>query len=112
MGFGIMAYVYVPSEEHNIYPNLTVYDQLWDGTEPEGWKVGANPGYVFYDQNANDTELDPETMLERPVTYYYTVRYLNPRFNWANFALVAVPRDSVDENYIFGDTPGNDHEVM
>lgn len=106
-----MAYTYVPSEEHNIYPNLTVYDQLWDGVEHEGWKVEANPGYVFFDQNANNTETDPDTLEEIPVTYYYTVKYLNPRYNWANFALVAVPRDSVDENYIFSN-PGNNHEVM
>lgn len=105
-----MAYTHIPSTEHNIYPNLTVYDSFWDG-EPDGWKVEANEGYVFYDANANDTELDPETMIERPVTYYYTIRLYPQRFNWANFALVAVPRDSVDENYIFG-VGDNDHEVM
>lgn len=94
-------YTYVASEEHNIYPNLTVYDRLADGS-PAGWRVNANDGYVYYDANANDTELDPETMEEIPVTYYYTQRLLPRTYNWANFALVAVPRDSVDEKYFFG----------
>ena len=111
------------STEHNNYPNITVYDRFADG-EARGWRVQANDGYVFYDENANDTEImvdpntgmdviDPETGLpvEVPVTYYYTVRYLPRTYNWANFALVAVPRDSVDENYIFG-VGDNNHEVM
>lgn len=105
-----MAITYELSTEHNVYPNLTVYDRFMNGS-PLGWKVEANPGYVFYDQNANDVELD-ENGNEVPVTYYYTQKGLNPNYNWANFALVAVPRDSVDENYIFGTTPGNNHEVM
>ena len=104
------VYTFEISAEHNNYPNLTVYDRFRDGS-PLGWKVEANPGYVFYDTTENNTELD-ENGNEVPVTYYYTLMYISPYFNWANFSLVAVPRDSVDENYIFGDTPGNDHEVM
>lgn len=105
-----MAYTYTLSEEHNIYPNITVEDRSWDG-EPSGWRVTANEGYVFYDANANNTELDPDTMEERPVIYYYTLMLLTRYYNWANFALVAVPRSSVDENYIFG-IGDNNHEVM
>lgn len=105
-----MAFTYALSEEHNIYPNITVEDRFWDG-EPAGWRVTANEGYVFYDQNANDFELDPETNKEVPVTYYYVIRLFPSRYNWANFALVAVPRDSVDENYIFS-VGNNNHEVM
>ena len=97
------------STEHNIYPNITVYDRFADGVAA-GWEVRANEGYVFYDANANDTEIDPETMEEIPVTYYRTVKSLSRYYNWANFALVAVPRSSVDENYIFGSGGGgNDH---
>lgn len=98
------------SAEHNVYPNLTVCDRFADGVAA-GWRVTANEGYVFYDANANDVEQDPITMEEVPVTYYYTIKYLNRNYNWANFALVAVPRDSVDENYIFG-VGDDDHEVM
>ena len=97
-----MAYTYVPSTEHNIYPNMTVYDRFWNETEADGWRVNANEGYVFYDANANDTRIDPITGDEVPVIYYYTVRALSYRYNWANFALVAVPRDSVPADQIFG----------
>lgn len=104
------TYTFEVSTEHNIYPNITVYDRFRDGVL-NGWRVNANEGYVFYDENAEDTILDPETMEEVPITYYYTIRYLNPNYNWANFALVAVPRNSVPADQIFGG--GNDnHEVM
>ena len=105
-----MAVTFEISTEHNIYPNLTVYDRFSDGVSA-GWKVEANEGYVFYNANATDTEIDPETMEEIPVTYYYTIRLFPRNYNWANFALVAVPRDSVDENYIFGGGDNN-HEIM
>lgn len=105
------VYIYETDTEHNIYPNLTVEKCLRDG-EPNGWRVTANEGYVFYDANSNDVELDPDTMEEIPVTYYYTIKILNPRYNWANFALVAVPRSSVDENYIFGGGNAPETEIM
>ena len=104
------TYTYVESTEHNIYPNLTVYDRLRDGS-PAGWRVNANDGYVFYDENAEDVTIDPETMMEVPITYYYTTRLYPPTYNWANFALVAVPRDSVPPDQIFG-VGAPDHEVM
>lgn len=103
------VYTYVVSEEHNNYPNITVYDRLADGS-PAGWRVNANEGYVYYDTTRNDVELDPDTQEEIPVTYYYTVKLLPRTYNFANFPYVAVPRDSVDENYIFG--VGNNHETM
>ena len=93
------------STEHN-YPNITVYRQLKDGVL-YGWQVNANEGYVMYDPNANDTEFDPITMMPKPVTYYYTIKVLTLNFNFANFPWVAVPRDSVDENYIFGVADGS-----
>lgn len=102
---------YQISTEHNNYPNFTVYDCLVDGVI-NGWRIRANEGYVFYYANANDTEIDPETMEEIPVTYYYTQSDKPARYNWANFDLVAVPRDSVDENYIFGGGNEPEHEIM
>lgn len=104
-------FVYEIDTEHNIYPNLTVYKRHLEGVW-SGWSIFANDGYVFYDANANNVEIDPETDEERPVIYYYTQTHKSARYNWANFALVAVPRDSVDENYIFGGGDNNDHEVM
>ena len=102
-----MVITYQVSTEHNIYPNLTVYDRLVDGVA-NGWRVNANDGYVYYDENEHYTERD-ENGNEVPVTYYYTVKSLSRFYNWDNFALVAVPRDSVDENYIFGG--GSNHET-
>ena len=104
------TYTYEISVEHNIYPNLTVYDRFRDGLL-YGWRVNSNEGYVFYDENAEDMTIDPETMMEVPITYYYTVRYCPPTYNWANFALVAVPRDSVPADQIFG-VGEPEHEVM
>lgn len=99
------VYTYEIDTERNVYPNLTIEKILCDG-EFSAWNVTANEGYVFYDENANDEELryNEETGMEElvPVTYYYTRKILNPRYTWANFAIVAVPYGSVNENYIFG----------
>lgn len=92
------------------FPNITIYRLLEDG-ELCGWEARTNEGYVMYNPNANDVELDPDTMEEIPVTYYYTIKGFNPRYNFANFPWVAVPRDSVDENYIFG-LPEDEHEKI
>ena len=105
-----MAYTYRVSTEHNIYPNITVYDRFWDGEEADGWRVEANEGYVFYDPNANNTDIDQTTGEEIPVIYYYTLMLLTRYYNWANFSLIAVPRESVDENFIFG-VGNNNHEI-
>lgn len=103
------VYTYELSTEH-IFPGISVYKILKDGVL-NGWEVRANEGYVFYNVNANDTEWSEDLQEEVPVTYYYTIKVLPLRFNFANFPWVAVPRDSVDENYIFG-VGDNEHEVM
>ena len=103
------------------FPHIDVYKQYCDG-EHYGYEVRVQEGYVYYDTTANDTELqfDPETgepmfddetglPIEVSVTYYYTMSYLPKNYNFANFPWVAVPRDSVNENYIHGD---NNHEAM
>ena len=40
-------------------------------------------------------------MEETPVTYYYTIAYYPRNYNWDNFALEAVYRDSVDSRFVF-----------
>ena len=103
------TWTYEVSTEHN-YPNITVYKGLRDGVHAN-WRVNANEGYVFYNSTAIDTEYNPETGEDIPVTYYYTEAILTLNYNFANFPYVAVPRDSVDENYIFGGG-GTNHEIM
>jgi len=104
------TYSYVISANHNIYPNLTVYDVFRDGVLTRH-RLNANEGYVFYDSTANDVEPDPITGEDVPVTYYYTEADLPLTYPWANFPYVAVLRSEVDENFIFG-VGDNDHEVM
>ena len=93
-----------------VFPNITVYRKLNEGTLV-GYEVYSNEGYVMYDTSANHTEQDPETMEEIPVIYYYTWLSCPRNYNFNNFTWVAVPRDSVDENYIFGDVT-NKPEIM
>ena len=100
---------YEISTEH-VYPNLTIYNKLNNGVLA-GYKVTANEGFVFYDTTANDVEMNEEG-IEVPVTYYKTVALLPLNMNFNNFPYVAVPRDSVDENYIFGGSNSNTHETM
>jgi hypothetical protein len=103
------VYTYEVATEYN-FPNLTVYKSFKDGVH-NGWRINANEGYVYYDTAANDMDFDPETEEMIPVTYYYTVRHCPLNYNFNNFTLVAVPRDSVDENLIFGGGD-NDHETI
>ena len=104
------TYTYEIATEFN-FPNITIYNRLVDGVK-RGWRANANEGYVFYDTTAQDFEQPTPDSEPIPVTYYYTVRLFPTNYNMANFSLVAVPRDSVDENYIFGGGNNNEHEVM
>lgn len=100
---------YVLATEYN-YPNIEIYRRMVDGVQ-NGWKIATVEDYVMYDTTANDMEHDPETDEYVPVTYYLTVAHKPQNYNWNNFHYVAVPRDSVDENYIFG-VGDNNHEIM
>lgn len=91
------------------FPNITVYRRYKDGVH-NSWRVNANDGYVMYDTTANDYEIDPETMEEIPVTYYFTVMSCPLNYPFDNFTWVAVLRSTVDENYICG-VGSNDHEL-
>ena len=106
----IMEITYTPSTYD--FPNLIVENKYIDG-EHRGWRVTPTEGYVFYDLTDEViTELDPETGEEVSVIYYYTLAYLPRNYNFEEFQVVAVPRDSVDENYIFGGGSNTNTEVM
>lgn len=93
-----------------VYPHIAVYRTFRDGVQ-NGWRLITDPGYVMYDSNDHYTEVDPDTMEETPVTYYYTRAELTLNYNFDAFPWVAVSRDSVDENYIFGAGDDN-HKTM
>lgn len=104
--------VYTQEEATDIvFPNITVYRRYRDGVHC-AYEVYTNDGYVMYDATANYTEVNPDTMEEIPVTYYYTWLTCPVSYNFDNFPWVAVPRDSVDENYIFGGGDDTEHEAM
>jgi hypothetical protein len=105
------TYTYPIDEERNIYPNITVRQRLRDGVLT-GWQVTANEGYVIYDPTEFFLEFDPETMEDISVNHYFTEVLFPAMFNWDNFHYVAVLRSTVDENYIFGGSNDNNHEVM
>lgn len=91
------------------FPNLKVYNRYKDGVLC-AYRVYPDDGYVMYDSSRYDTELNPDTMEEVEVTYYFTMASLALRYNFDNFSWVAVLRSEVDENYIFGGD--NNHETM
>ena len=99
---------YLPTNYN--FPNLTIEGRYSEGNLV-GYRLTANEGYVFYNPTANNTEIDPDTLEEIPVTYYYTISYLPTNYDFNNFPYVAVLRSEVDENYIFGGD-NNDHEAM
>ena len=88
------------SEEHNIYPNLTVKERRADGVL-QGWQVTPNDGYVMYDSREAGTQIHPITF-EEGVTYYYTYAGFPLNYNWNNFHWVAILRSEVDADCIFG----------
>lgn len=83
------------------FPNISVYRKYRDGVHVS-WYFSSNEGYVMYDTTKTDTETNPDTLEEIPVTYYYTRADCPIDFPFDNFTWVAVPRDSVDENYVYG----------
>ena len=111
MGSEVMAVYTRELAADIVFPNINVYRIFKDGVL-DGYEVKTADVYVMYDTAANDTELDPDTMEEVPVTYYYTIMSCPKTKDFSNFTWVAVPRDSVDENYIFGGGGDNNHEVM
>lgn len=105
-----MEITYTVSPTYTL-PNITVEEKRADGVL-KAHRLTVHDGYIMYDSNANDTEIDPETMEEVPVTYYYRQATVNIRVPFENWGWVAVPRSEVDENYIFGGSDEPNHEVM
>ena len=83
------------------FPHIDVYRTLMDGVQT-GWRLATETGYVMYDKTDDNTQLDPDTMVERSVVYYYTGAELPLGYRFSTFPWVAVPRDSVEESYVFG----------
>lgn len=83
------------------FPHIAVYRTYMDGVQ-NGWRLATETGYVMYDKTDNNTQLDPDTMEEIPVTYYYAGAELPLHYRFSAFPWVAVPRDSVDESCVFG----------
>ena len=92
------------------YPHIVLYKMLRDGVQ-YGWQIYPEEGYVMYDTTDETYEIDPETGEEIPVTYYFVDVSLPMNYPMNNMTWVAVPRDSVDENYIFG-LPNEEHEKI
>ena len=96
------------------FPNITIEGRYSDGVLT-GYRMTANEGYVFYDTTEVNYEpvdpTDPEGE-QRQVYYYHTIAIMPLNYPFDRFPYVAVPRDSVDENYIFGGGDDTDHEVM
>lgn len=82
------------------FPNITVYRVLSEGVL-SSYRARPNEGYAMYDPNANETELDPNTMVEVPVTNYRTIAGFPKDYDFERFPYVAVLRSEVDENYIY-----------
>lgn len=94
------------------YLNIDIYQTLTDGVLT-GYRALPHEGYVLYSTTANDVELDPDTMEEIPVTYYYRQANMPANYNFDNFHWAAVLESTVDENYIFGGGGNNnDHETV
>lgn len=102
------VWTYEVATEFN-FPNITIYKRLRDGIQT-GWRANANEGYVFYDPNEINLELDPETGEDIQVTYYFRVSYLPLNHNFANFRYVAVPESEVPADKILGGS-NNNHEI-
>lgn len=84
-----MKITYQISTEHNIYPNMTVYDRIKDGVSA-GWKIEPNKGYKLYNKNNESKVIDPITLEEKTEITYLSSVMLPSRFNWVNFDYEAV----------------------
>ena len=91
------------------FQNIDIINVYKDGTLSR-YEVVPHSGYVMYNTNANDVEIDPETYEEIPVIYYCRLAGLPLTYNFASFSYVAVLESEVDPDYIFGN-PEPDHET-
>ena len=109
MDIEVMA-VYTESINTNYnFPHIDIYNRYKDGVL-SAYKLIPHEGYVVYDTNANEIEVDPETLEKIPVTYYSRLVIFPLNYNFANFSYVAVLESEVDPDYIFGN-PEPPHET-
>lgn len=92
-----------------VYPHIIVHRTLMDGVQ-NGWRLATESEYVMCDNTDKNVQLDPDTMEETPVTYYYTGAELPLYYNFSAFPWVAIPRNSVDEKFVFG-VGDNNHKI-
>ena len=95
-------------DETKQYPHIKVYAQYRDDTLLY-WDVRTDEGYLMYDTDVEDIEID-ENGNEVPVTYYYARACIPATYDFNTFSYIAVPRDSVDPKYILNDP--NKPEIM
>lgn len=86
-------------DETKQYPHIKVYAQYRDDTLLY-WDVRTDDGYVMYDTDVEDIEID-ENGNEVPATYYYPRACIPATYDFDTFSYIAVPRDSVDPKYVF-----------
>ena len=73
------------------FPHIEVYRKYREG-EHYGYRIVPEKGYRMYDTTANDTEYDPETGTEVPITHYYHVMHAPLIFDFENFNFLAVQK--------------------
>lgn len=81
-------------DESKQYPHIKVYAQYRDDTLMY-WDVRTDEGYLMYDTDVEDIEID-ENGNEVPATYYYARACIPATYDFNTFSYIAVPRDSVD----------------
>ena len=80
------------------FQNITIEEIVKDG-EVTRFEAKPNDGYIMYDPNEKDEELDLFGN-SHPVTYYRTIAGFPKNYDFANFPYIAKLRSTVDEKYI------------
>lgn len=93
-----MAVEFKESDAYS-FDHMRVQERVTDGAQ-NGWRISAHEGHVIYNAAANDTELDPSTMEEKPVVYYRRSIDRPMNFSFDDFTWVAVPEEEVNAEYI------------
>lgn len=86
--------------EDIVFDNIEVYRKYKGGVHC-AYEIKAKDGYVMYDTTANNKEMNPSTMEEISVVYYFTRFGAPVNYDFDKFAWKAVLKKDVDEKYIF-----------
>ena len=96
--------IYTREIESNFnHNNIIAYRKYCNGMQ-YAWSFEAAKGYVMYDTKANDfipIEDEYGNIIEEPCIFYCLSIFCPLNYDLDNFSWVAVPRESVDENYIY-----------